>query len=488
MLRFFNKLLRDFKTTRTAQGRRRAPRRANLQLECFEDRLVPTTVHFDPTQGQLFINATQNRLIVVEANGGQIQVFDNAQGGLVGQAPIADVNAAFVTVQGGDIIDFDDNNGLPFALGTNVTLQGSGTNNEMHLDGLLTLNDNETYVAGGLSSTPGEVTFSNRSGVPLVNFTLDSCITSVRDSIAINGFLDVQTSGTNVLLTSTLSLGNLAQTLSGMGEGGGDTLTYLNKGNVHLETFAFGANVHLNAVLPEPQETFFEVDMHGDQERTAIVDTPSGVLIFIHAEGNNQTVSVGANSNGMLIQGNSSTNVFLGQLQANGGAATTQGIQADVQVSGAKSLTIYDAGDTRPQNVTVTEKAIFGSGLFGNNNAKVRYSGVSTLTINTGQGADDYTVTPSQLGVRFGATINIVDYSITSFIADVFVDSASRLKLHLFNELTPPSAAKVFITPIGPIAGTVGFGGTPSNGFADVFFGDTVVSSQVTYVGFGVVI
>jgi hypothetical protein len=44
MFRFLNNLFRDFRTTKTARPARRAPRRANLQLESLEDRKVPTTV------------------------------------------------------------------------------------------------------------------------------------------------------------------------------------------------------------------------------------------------------------------------------------------------------------------------------------------------------------------------------------------------------------------------------------------------------------
>jgi hypothetical protein len=54
MLRFFNKLFRDFRTTNSSRGKRRAPRRAMLQLEGLEDRLVLSSsalrLSFAPSQ------------------------------------------------------------------------------------------------------------------------------------------------------------------------------------------------------------------------------------------------------------------------------------------------------------------------------------------------------------------------------------------------------------------------------------------------------
>jgi hypothetical protein len=42
MLRFLNDLVRVFRTAKTARPAPRAPRRAHLQVEGLEDRMVPT--------------------------------------------------------------------------------------------------------------------------------------------------------------------------------------------------------------------------------------------------------------------------------------------------------------------------------------------------------------------------------------------------------------------------------------------------------------
>src|SRR6516164_4619174 len=58
MRRFLNKLVGDFRSTHAARTARRAPRRASLQVEGLEDRLVLTSASFNPLTSTLTVNAS----------------------------------------------------------------------------------------------------------------------------------------------------------------------------------------------------------------------------------------------------------------------------------------------------------------------------------------------------------------------------------------------------------------------------------------------
>ena len=107
----------------------------------------------------------------------------------------------------------------------------------------------------------------------------------------------------------------------------------------------------------------------------------------------------------------------IGQKLSNG-LFSTQAIQVNVTVQRLASLSVLDNGNvSTTQNVTVTEKSISGTGLFGRNSVVLSYAGVANISIYSGQLADQYTVEASQPGQGFLSKITITDFSTTSFRA-----------------------------------------------------------------------
>jgi hypothetical protein len=491
MRRFLNKLFRDFRTTSTPRGGRRAPLRAALQVEGLEDRLVMSGTSVQQIGKTLFLDAAPGgpgsqytiRQITLESNGaGQMQVLDN--GNLVNKNQpinIGSINAVNITVAGLDEVNINDSNGMPFATGTTVTLLGSGAGNSMALFGSQAVSGSETYVAGGASFTPGMVWLDG------LTFQLSNAIASVNDEIAITGTLDVQTSGTNVVLAGS---NGFAQTLSGMGFGGGDTLTYANKFDVKLDEYAASANILLNATAPAALEGFFTVQLHSAGDTTTIAATPSSVFTRVRADiapvANQATVKLQANAGGVAINGTSSTQVNVGQPQGNG-LSSTKGIQSNVLVLGAGSLFLSDSGNvSTTENVTVTESSISGTGLFGNNGVTLVYGNVGTLDLVTGQDGANYTVKGSHPGAQFTSKINITFFSTllsnVPIRADVYVDSGSRLNLQLYNQTKQQGTLLDIHT-----AGNASLPGTPS-GTVDVSFPGVPNSlSQIGYHNFSLV-
>jgi hypothetical protein len=76
MRRFLNNLFRDFRTTKTARPARRAPRRANLQLEGLEDRMALSTVS---QVGSTLLVADPGLNSVIHGNGSSGIVQNNQQ-------------------------------------------------------------------------------------------------------------------------------------------------------------------------------------------------------------------------------------------------------------------------------------------------------------------------------------------------------------------------------------------------------------------------
>jgi hypothetical protein len=478
MRRFLNRLLRDFRTTSTARGSRGAPRRAALQVEGLEDRLVmSSSVGLQQLGPTLFIDVPQNQHILLESTGFSngfrgLKVYDN--GTLVNNPDDFSIDASTavnITVTGGDSVVVNDSNGMPFAQHTAINLLGSGSNT-LTLEGSRGVAGNETYVAGGAPWTPGEALLDN------LTFTFNAAIAKVTDTIAITGTLDVQTSGTNVVLSGS---NGSTQTLSGMDLGGGDTLTYANMPTVDLELYSANAQVTLTATAAAAGEQAFAVLLHGAGDFAIIETTPSGVFTSVSALGSNQGVPLWANSGPVSIAGNQSTTVLLGN-PWNG--YVTAGIQANVSVTGVEFLTVSNSGNTATdETVTVTESTISGSGLFGNDAVTVSYSNVGEVTILSGQLVDWYTVIASQPGAEFTSDIDIVDNSSYYFVANVFVDSGSDLNLQLNNNtlLVPaPAYLNVFIAPGGTSA---------QDGEGDVYVSFPNGSfNEVNQVGFSVAV
>ena len=132
------------------------------------------------------------------------------------------------------------------------------------------------------------------------------------------------------------------------------------------------------------------------------------------------------------------------------GNLTTAGIEANVSVSNVGQLTVNDAANsTTQEHVTVTESTIFGTGLFGNNAAKLSYSGTQYLVIYTGQLGDTYQVAGSKPGATFTSTIDIADLSNAGLSVGVTLDAGSGLHLDVSNEYLENSAASLFISALG---------------------------------------
>jgi hypothetical protein len=472
--------LRTLSRALTSTARRPArpmTRRTALAVEGLEDRLVLTSA----TQlgSTLFINNIgQNHAIALESNGARgLEIFDD--GTLINKNRLFDIgsiSAVNITLGGNDNLFVVDSNGMPFAQNATITLLGTGAGNSLFLEGSRAIAGSETYVAGGTSLTPGQILVDN------LKFVLSSAITSVSDLFQITGVLDVQTSGTRVVLSGT---SGTTQTLTGMGFGGGDTLTYSLKPSVELEDYAANAVVTLNATAPATLEQFFGVLMHGAGDSTVIAATPSRVLTdaisTVAPVANPASVFLRSNAGPVNVIGNSSTFLSVGQPLSNG-LFSTKGIQGNVTVSGVGTMFLSDSGNvSSPENVKVTESTISGLGLFGNNGVTLFYSNVGTVNLVSGQDSDVYTVVGSHTGARFTSRINITDFSTQFFLANVFVDSGSHLSLSLSN-ITKQPAAELFVHPSG---GTATLPGT-LNGVVDVFFGG-VLGSTVAYSGFTLV-
>lgn len=483
MRRFLNKLMNDFRSTRPA----RPARRAALQVEGLEDRLVLSTARLiGPT---LFVNASPGfvepsppghprfhiRTIsfqVDQANHAKLDVLDS--GTLLGEFPIASVKDVKISVAGLDRVSVDDTLGLPFAGGTNVTLSGSGSLNSLKLEGSRVIDGGETFVAGNGSA--GSLALGG------VTFGFSSTIGSVTDLVETTDTLVVKAFDGEVSLSGS---DGVTQTLSGLSQGGaGDSLTFGNKARVDLEDFFNGGNVSLNATKGAAGEQTFRVDLKGANQVAFLNATPSTVTTDVHADGTSALLLLLANDGPVSMEGqaNSLTEVRVEEVPPIGGP-TTAFIKADVSVSNVASLTVEDGGNhSTPENVKVTESTIAGTGLFGNNAVRLSYNGVASLVIVTGQLADTYTVEGSHAGARFNSVITIEDGSQKGLAVTVGVDRGSGLSLNLLNNfLSQPAPASLLI--LAPGATINPLDPSPGTGLVDVKFAGGL-DSQVFYEDF----
>jgi hypothetical protein len=176
------------------------------------------------------------------------------------------------------------------------------------------------------------------------------------------------------------------------------------------------------------------------------------VVTTVDAGGTGQVVNLLGNSGEVVISGNSSTTVNLGEAAADG-LPTTAGINADVFVSDVGKLQVSDNGNnTTQENVSVTERTISGSGLFGNNAVTLYYGNTADLVLNTGQLADTYTVATSNSSVSFSSVITIDDNSTQGLKAQVTVGSNSDL--HLTLEASSSELPKAFLSITADDGGT----------------------------------
>jgi hypothetical protein len=498
MRRFFNKLLRDFKTTGTARGGRGTPRRAALQVEGLEDRMVLSTAKLNPLTGLLSVVASPGtfslsrpggpivahiRQITFEADktlAGKLDVLDN--GTLLGRFPIASVKAVTTQVAGLDAVNVDDSNGLPFATNVNMTLFGEGALNSLNVTGSRPFSPgaDEGYTAGN-GAADGELDTLNGNA-----FRFSNAIESVSDSIASDGIL-TDAFGSKVTLTGA----NGTQTLRGMSVGGaGDTFSFSHKKFVGLGDNSANATATLNTTAAATGEQNFAVAMRGNFTTVDIKATPSTVETDVLAGGvslsNNSRVNLEANSGFVKISGGSATTVVLGENTPNGSVLT--GIKANVSVFGVLVLSMDDRGNrTTQENVTVTESTVSATGLFGNSAVTVKYSNTASVGFLTGQLAETYTVRASKPGALFSSRIFITDgFPTGSLTVNVIVDPGSGLNLQLFHlrnlsgnaptSLTFVALGATFSEP-SPPTGAPFFDGTVDANFAG---GRT---SEIQYLG-----
>ncbi len=493
MLRSTMRKLARCLTTTSGSPARAAARRPALTVEGLEDRLVLSTaslvgsvltVTADP--GSNFgvapsfagsgstVNAPRPITFqAVRGNPLELDVFDS--GALLGQFKIASIKTINVSVAGRDAIDFDDSNDLPFAAGTNIFLNGSGSNS-LSLTGSHTVDNGEAYYAGS-GPRLGELFVGGAT------FNFGEAIGSVTDTVKTTGPLVVTAYGPS---STTLSGQNgVTQQLTGLANfgGGGDTLTFSNKSLVNLELSSTGSSVALNATAAAAGERSFVVDLFGKDEPLYINATPSAVDTSVVAAGQNNVVELSANSGRVFIDGNSSTLAFLGTAWP---APTTAGIKQDVFVSGVGALDVIDTGNvTKEEHVTVTESTVSGAGLFGNDAAVLHYSATS-LAIATGQLANTYTVVGSHPGARFASGPIVIDdgSALAGLSVQVGVDAGSDLDLRLYNDggaVNGDLYIQTLLGGVNPESPTFGTG-TETVTFEGGY------TSTVSYVGFSSVV
>jgi hypothetical protein len=491
MRRFLNRLMREFRSTKTARPARRAPRRAQLQVEGLEERTVlsifrvtgltgtflnPPMSTVSPQGSTLVVDALSNRQITLEADNaraGDLDVVDGTT--LIWQGPSASVTQVLVSVAGGDAVYVYDANGLPFATGTTIALSGSGANNRLVLPGSSPISGDEFYSAGGTAAQASSLLLGGAT------FEFNNAISTVDDFDQITGTLYVATTGQNVSLGGSLGF---LQTLYGLGPSGGSTLNYGNKPSIVLEANAANASVSLNATAGAAGEQSFALHLTAVNDRATISATPSGVTTTVGLWNSGQSVNLMACSGPVNIVGdawsfvNYATDaVTLGQAAPHGGL-TTAGIQASVNVTDVAMLVVNDSGNvTTQEHVTVSSATqnsmtMSGTGLFGNGQVAVkdaidlqlagsvmsRAPGatidggwevvVPTVSIRTGQLADTYDVVASAYGAFRDFALNIDDYSKGGL--NVIVSEATAgtsLDLILNNTLLAhPAAATVFLS------------------------------------------
>lgn len=465
MFGLFTKLFAKNRTANTA----RTARRASLNVECLEDRVVPTTAALFPTSlsSSGFTLSIANmqpghtiQLQCEATNGNEMQVLDN--GNLVSSFNKESINVVEITGLANNQVVVNDSNGMPFAQQTQIYL--SGGISTLSLQGSRTVAGNEFYFVGAATGSGSDINLDN------LTFTLNG-IPKVVDEIAITGDLDVETSGTSVQLASYGPGGQ--QYLTGLGSGGGGTLGYSGKPAVTLETFAPNASVFLDAPDAAVGESSFSVNMHAAGATTTIDETPKNVVTTANAEAANASVALWGNFGPVNINGNASTAVNIGYPLTSTGPVT-RGIEANVTVQGASNLIIDDTGNvSTPENVTVNEFSVSGTGLFGNN-AVVDYYSVASVDLFAGRLADEYTVE----GDGFTSGIQITDEFSSSFRTDVYVNPDSHLNLAMWNDTT--QLAELFIHTVDLTAIN-----NPAEGIVDLLFANEF-SGQVDYLGYNV--
>jgi hypothetical protein len=527
MRQFLKNLFRAPRTTKTRPERR--PDRTSLRVEGLEDRMVLSTA--SPLGPSLLVNPSQVSSVVSHSEPsvkltttkasisghvvitgesitlgqpGTIYIQSDGHGNTVvteqGQNPIQiptlPLRSFSLSVQNQSYVYIDDSNGMPFADGTSVDLNGTGADS-VYLIGSQTVGGNETYVPGSISTvhlggpgglniirdTPATLSLNNLN----IQFVLGSSFGSplggrITDVFPITGTLDVHASGTQVQLVSYGPGGG--QYMSGLGNGAGSFLAYDGKPSVTLDASAPKATIFLDAPDAAVGESYFTVNMHGAGEMTTLDQTPENVTTVVNVDppATKAIVAVWGNFGPVIIDGDSTTAVNIGYPLASTGTITS-GIEANVTVEGASSLVVNNSGNVSTfEYVTVTDQSISGSGLFGNSNVTLTYGGIPSLVIVTGQVGDLYTVAPSSPNAVFTSAITIDSSSYYAFQVNVEVTRASHLNLTLYNRHPQEDGGGVLDVTTRGVALDIS-GAQDGNGTVDAtYLGRT--TSRIFYNGF----
>ena len=331
MQNFFRNLLKGFRTTSAARITRRPARRAFLQVEGLEDRLVPTTLALSgPILSVYNIPSGHTIEFQCQSNGnGGMEVFDN--GNLVNNEVFNKMAINTVNIAGSsnNQVVANDSYGMPFAQGTTVNL--SGGISTLSLEGSRAVAGNEVYEAGGVYS--GGAILPTHGVINLDNLVFNlNGIPTVIDEIPITGNLQVYEYGNAVLVPGYGVAGTAC--LSYMGSGGGDTLYYSQKPNVVLVPDASNCitDLDVDSASSATLESSFQVAMYAPGETININGNLAGVYTYVFAYGNGETVNVArtqcyagiwcygsgdavnvsSNQATVYIQGNSTTDVLIG--------------------------------------------------------------------------------------------------------------------------------------------------------------------------------
>jgi hypothetical protein len=116
MLRFLSKLARQFQTATITRTPRRAPRRALLQLEGLEDRLVlsaATASLTGSTPDVIAHRPSEQITFTGDKHPGELDVLLGNR--KLGHFPIAKVQNVNVSLKSLDAVTVDDSRGFPFA-------------------------------------------------------------------------------------------------------------------------------------------------------------------------------------------------------------------------------------------------------------------------------------------------------------------------------------------------------------------------------------
>src|ERR1700722_8893198 len=175
-----------------ARSTRRPPRRASLQLEALEGRLVPTTLSLSGSTLNINNIAPGDTIKIqcLPIANNVMEVLDH--GNLVQGETFNKIALKTINIQGSsnDQVIVDDRNGMPFGPGTNINL--SGGISTLWLHGGRTVAGDETYVGGSETKMAGVVRLTPATiSLDNLTFTLHGTPTVI-DKIPISGNLTVE--------------------------------------------------------------------------------------------------------------------------------------------------------------------------------------------------------------------------------------------------------------------------------------------------------